>query len=49
MNKDDGFSKVGGGAELEAVWGKGYARDKERSRVYTNLSAAGILEGSQEI
>lgn len=38
---------VGGeGAELEAVCGKGYARDKERSGVYTNLYAAGILEGS---
>lgn len=37
---------MGGGAELEAVWGKGYARDKERSGVCTNLCAAGVLKGS---
>ena len=39
----------GGGAELEAVWGKGYARDKEKSGVYTNRCAAGVLEGRREI
>ena len=38
-----------GGAELEAVWERGYARDKKRNGVYTNLCAAGVLAGSKEI